>query len=40
MGFRSSRFAMIIENNKVKEIKIENSGELNVSSADYILKNL
>ena len=40
MGIRSSRFAMIIENNQVKEIKIENPGELKVSTADNILQNL
>ena len=40
MGFRSSRFAMIKENNKVKEIKIENPGELRVSSAENVLQNL
>ena len=40
MGFRSSRFAMTIENNQVKEIKIENPGELRVSSAKYVLQNL
>ena len=40
MGFRSSRFAMIIENNQVKEIKIENPGELRVSSAENVLQNL
>ena len=40
MGFRSSRFAMIIENNKVQELKIENPGELSVSSAEHVLQNL
>ncbi len=40
MGFRSSRFAMIIDDNQVKEIKIENPGELKVSSAENILKSL
>ncbi len=40
MGIRSSRFAMVIENNQVKEIKIENPGELKVSTADNILQNL
>ena len=40
MGIRCSRFAMVIENNKVKEIKIENPGELKVSTADNILQNL
>ena len=40
MGIRCSRFAMVIENNQVKEIKIENPGELKVSTADNILQNL
>ena len=40
MGFRSSRFAMIIEKNLVKELKIENPGELRISSAEYVLQNL
>ena len=40
MGFRSSRFAMIIEKNQVKELKIENPGELRISSAEYVLQNL
>ena len=40
MGFRSSRFAMIIENNQVKELKIENPGELKISSAEHVLQNL
>ena len=37
MGNRSSRFAMLVENNEIKFIKIEKSGELNVSSAENIL---
>ena len=37
MGFRSARFAMIIINNEVKVLKVENSGELKVSSAENIL---
>ena len=40
MGFRSSRFAMIIEKNLVKELKIENPGELRISSAEHVLQNL
>ena len=40
MGFRSSRFAMIIKNNRVKDIKIESPGELKISSAEHMLQNL
>ena len=40
MGFRSSRFVMIIVNNQIINLKVENSGELNVSSAENILKDL
>ena len=31
---------MIIENNQVKELKIENPGELKISSAEHVLQNL
>ena len=40
MGYRSSRFAMIIENNQVQKTKVENPAELKVSSAEHILQNL
>ena len=40
MGYRSSRFAMIIGNNQVQKIKVENPAELKVSSAEYILQIL
>ena len=40
MGFRSRRFAMIIENNVIINKFIENDGECNVSSAEYILKQI
>ena len=40
MGFRSRRFAMIIENNVILNKFIENDGEYNVSSAEYILKQI
>ena len=40
MGFRSSRFVMIIINNQIISLKIENPGELNVSTAENILKDL
>ncbi len=40
MGYRSSRFAMIIGNNQVQKMKVENPAELKVSSAEYILQIL
>ncbi len=40
MGFRSSRFVMIIASNQIKKIRIENNGELKVSSAENILQDL
>ena len=40
MGFRSTRFAMIIVNNKITIINIEKPGELKNSSADIIFKLL
>ena len=40
MGIRSERFAMVINNNTVLKLQIESTGELNVSSAENILKNL
>ena len=40
MGFRSRRFAMIIENNVIINKFIENDGEYNVSSAEYILEQI
>ena len=40
MGFRSQRFVMIIENNKVIKLSIEEKGNLEVSSAQKILQYL
>ena len=40
MGYRSKRFAMIIENNVIINKFIENDGEYNVSSAEYILEQI
>tara|TARA_B100001250_G_C19751334_1_gene767887 strand:+ start:215 stop:685 length:471 start_codon:yes stop_codon:yes gene_type:complete len=40
MGYRSNRFAMIVINNKIQNLFIEKSGEYNVSSAEYILKQI
>jgi len=37
MGYRSTRFAMLIDNNDIKFIKIEKPGELKVSRAENIL---
>ena len=40
MGIRSTRFAMIIENNLIIKTYIEKPGNLSVSTAEYILKEL
>ena len=40
MGYRSRRFAMIIEKNVITSKFIENDGEYNVSSAEYILEQI
>ena len=40
MGYRSRRFAMIIENNVIINKFIEKDGEYNVSSAEYILEQI
>ena len=40
MGFRCKRFAMIIDNNVVMKKFIENDGEYQVSSAEYILEKI
>ncbi len=37
MGYRSARFAMLIENNQIKSFKIEEPGELKVSSAENMI---
>jgi len=37
MGMRSTRFAMIVENNLIQDIFIEKSGDYKVSSAEYLL---
>ena len=37
MGYRSTRFAMLIENNKIKSLKIEKPGELKLSTAENML---
>ena len=40
MGFRSKRFAMIIDNNVICNTYVEKSGKLEVSSAESILSKL
>ncbi len=37
MGYRSTRFAMFIENNQINSLKIEEPGELKVSSAENMI---
>ena len=37
MGMRSTRFAMIVEDNIINEIFIEKPGEFKISSAEYLL---
>ena len=37
MGYRSARFAMFIVNNQIKSLKIEEPGELKVSSAENMI---
>ena len=40
MGLRSSRFAMIIENNIIIKKFVEKSGDFGISSAESILSKL
>jgi len=40
MGKRSQRFSMIVDNGVVKALNVEEPGAFNVSSADYMLKQL
>ena len=40
MGYRSARFAMLIENNQIKSLNIEEPNELKVSSAEYMIKEI
>ena len=37
MGYRCARFAMFIENNQIKSLKIEEPGKLKVSSAENMI---
>ena len=40
MGIRSTRFAMIIENNLIIKTYVEKPGDLSVSTAEHILREL
>ena len=40
MGMRGQRFSMIIEDGVVKELNIEQPGQFDVSSAEYLLTQL
>jgi len=40
MGTRSKRYAMIVDDGRVKELLVEPAGGLNVSSADSVLGKL
>jgi peroxiredoxin len=40
MGTRSKRYAMIVDDGRVKELLIEPAGGLNVSSAESVLGKL
>lgn len=40
MGKRSQRYSMIVENKVVKELNVEEGGNFEVSSADYMLNQL
>ncbi|GIX15965.1 MAG: peroxiredoxin [Rhodothalassiaceae bacterium] len=40
MGERMQRFAMIVENGRVKDVFVEKPGEFSVSSAEHVLARL
>ena len=40
MGMRSQRYSMLIEDGVVKELNVEEPGQFEVSSAEYMLKAL
>ena len=40
MGLRSKRYAMVVDNGTVKSLHVEKPGAFEVSSAEYILKQL
>lgn len=40
MGKRSQRYSMIVDDGVVEQLNVEQPGEFNVSSADYLLEQL
>jgi peroxiredoxin len=40
MGLRSKRYAMVVDNGVVKQLHVEKPGAFEVSSAEYVIKNL
>ena len=40
MGTRSQRFSMVVDDGVVKALNVEEPGAFNVSSADYVMKQL
>ena len=40
MGMRSTRFAMIVENNIIQELFVEQPGEYKLTSAEYLLNKV
>ena len=40
MGIRGQRYAMLIENGVVKQFHLEKPGQFDVSSAEYVLRQL
>ncbi len=40
MGIRGQRYAMLIDNGVVKQFYLEQPGKFEVSSAEYVLKQL
>lgn len=40
LGVRSRRYAMLVENGIVNQLWLEEPGEFNISSAEYVLSNL
>ena len=40
LGTRSQRYAMVVEDGVIKNLFVEKPGAFEVSSAEYVLKNL
>jgi peroxiredoxin len=40
MGFRSRRYAAVIEDGVIKDLKVDQPGRLEVSAAEEVLKGL